>query len=265
VTREAAERLVRRRRFVAAPAEAPVPAPAPGDAHRVEDADPAGPLMSPRAAILGACMGAAALLGLVAAAGFSGQEPTLSAAKAQEVSALREQIDIAQADAAALPQAADADRGLVTAQASAEQVAQLQNEYRRLTPSVAAASGRLDPAAAEPSRRNLTPYFSPGAAQRATGPWYLLASDKDVPAGNGIPMSFDSGFEWVAQRPYSIEVDGTIRVTWLAMETRPAAGRPAAVLAWARADFDITRKTFSDVTDGTTTGGESLRQEVEGQ
>jgi hypothetical protein len=34
------------------------------------------------------------------------------------------------------------------------------------------------------------------------------------------------------------------------------------VLAWARADYDMTRKSFSRVQTGTTTTGEALRQEV---
>ena len=59
-----------------------------------------------------------------------------------------------------------------------------------------------------------------------------LASDKDIPSGVGSPVSFDSGFTWVAQRPYTINDDGTARVTWLAVETRPAAGQTAAVLGF---------------------------------
>lgn len=259
---EQAEKPARKTRFVASPSAEAASDDDAGTAGRVEAS---GALMSRRAAIGGVGMGAAALLLFVVGAGLSGGEASVSEAKAQEVFELREQIRTEQTRADALPQPQDADRGLVTAQSSAEQIAGLQNDYRHLTPSVAAAGGELDPAASEPTRRNLTPYFSPEVGQSALEPWYLLASDKDVPAGTGLPMSFDSGFEWVAQRPYSIDESGLIRVTWLAVETRPAEGQEPAVLAWARADYDMTRKTFSEVETGTTTTGEALRQEVKAQ
>lgn len=259
---EQAEKPARKTRFVASQSAEAASDDDAGTAGRVEAP---GALMSRRAAIGGVGMGAAALLLFVVGAGLSGGEASVSEAKAQEVFELREQIRTEQTRADALPQPQDADRGLVTAQSSAEQIAGLQNDYRHLTPSVAAAGGKLDPAASEPTRRNLTPYFSPEVGQSALEPWYLLASDKDVPAGTGLPMSFDSGFEWVAQRPYSIDESGLIRVTWLAVETRPAEGQEPAVLAWARADYDMTRKTFSEVETGTTTTGEALRQEVKAQ
>jgi hypothetical protein len=253
-----ADKPVRKTRFVAAPDAGA----APGDADPTGDGNVPGALMSRRAAIGGVCMGAAALLCFLAGAGLSGGEATVSHDKAQQIVSLREQIRTAEVRTDALPEAKDADRALVTAQGAAEQIARLQNEYRHLTPSVADSGGTLDQAAAEPTRRNLTPYFAPDVGQAMLQPWYLLASDKDVAAGNEIPMSFDSGFKWVAQRPYSVEVDGTIRVTWLAVQTRPAAGQAPAVLAWARADYDMTRKSFSGVQTGTTTTGEALRQEV---
>ncbi|MGI8306947.1 hypothetical protein [Saccharopolyspora hattusasensis] len=177
----------------------------------------------------------------------------------EEVFSLREQIQLAEAKTEALPGVKDVDRGLITAQISAGKIAELQNEYRHLTPNVAAADGKLDADATLSTRRNLTPYFTPSVDRSALEPWYLLASDKDVPKGVGIPMGFDSDFEWVAQRPYTINDDSTVRVTWLAVETRPAEGQTAAVLAWARADYDMTRKTFSNVETGTTVTGEALR------
>ncbi|MFF1880297.1 hypothetical protein ACFVVC_02345 [Pseudarthrobacter sp. NPDC058196] len=253
-----AEKPARKTRFVAAPD----PGAAQADVDPTGDGGEPGALMSRRAAIGGVCMGAASLLCFVAGAGLSGAEVTVSHSKSQEIVSLQEQIRTAEVRTGALPQARDADRALVTAQAAAGQIARLQNEYRHLTGSVADNGGTRDQAAAEPTRRNLTPYFTPDVGQAALQPWYLLASDKDVAAGNGIPMSFNSGFEWVAQRPYSVEVDGTVRVTWLAVQTRPAAGQTPAVLAWARADYDMTRKSFSGVQTGTTTTGEALRQEV---
>lgn len=258
---------VRKTRYVAASAAESTSASSSSEPR--EEAP--GALMSRRAAIGGMCMGAAALLCIVVGTGLvgtgsAGGEAAVSDAPAQEVFDLQERIKTAQRKAEGLPGALDAERGLVTAQSSAEQIAQLQNDYRHLTPSVAAAGGEFDVAASEATweatRRNLTPYFSPEVEPSDLGPWYLLAGDKDVPAGNGIPMSFDSGFEWVARRPYSIEEDSTIRVTWLAVETRPAGGPEPAVLAWARADFDMTRRTFSEVETCTTTTSEAVRQEV---
>lgn len=230
-----------------------------------EDGSPQeqGPLMSRRAAIGGVGMGAAALLCFVLGAGFSGGEATVSDKTATEVFALQERVKAAQTKEESLPEATDAERGLVLAQNSADAVAQLQNDYRHLAPDVAAAGGRLDGSTAT-TQRNLVPYFAPSVDQSALQPWYLLASDKDVPAGVGIPMSFESGFEWIAQRPYFIDSDSRVRVTWLAVETHPAKGQDPAVLAWARADYDLTRKTLFDVQSGTTATGEALRLEVKG-
>ncbi|WP_215544914.1 hypothetical protein [Amycolatopsis sp. CA-230715] len=193
--------------------------------------------------------------------GFSGNGNGANDAAAHQVSSLREQIRLAAAKTDALPKATDAARGLVTAQTSADHVASLQNDYRYLTPR-ATADGALDTDATASIRRNLAPYFAPSAGQDALGPWYLLASDRNVPAGAGIPMSFDSGFTWIAERPYTVTEDGTVRITWLAVETRPAAGRTAQVYAWAQADFDLTRTTFTTAQTGTTALGESLRMAV---
>lgn len=98
--------------------------------------------------------------------------------------------------------------------------------------------------------------------QADLGPWYLLASDKGVASGVGIPMSFNSGFEWITQVPYLVNDDSTVTVTWLAMETRTGAGEKPAVLAWARADFGLVRKAFVSIQTGTTATGEALKQEV---
>lgn len=222
----------------------------------------AGALMSRRAAIGGVSMGAAALLCVVIAAGFPGGGTAANGESASKVSALREQIQFTHAKADALPSPRNAERGLVTAQKSADQIATLQNDYRYLASSVAAAGGTLDSNATSSTRRNLAPYFVPSVHRSALDPWYLLASDKDIPSGAGIPTRADSGVTWVAQRPSAISDDGTARVTWLAVETRPAAGRTATVFAWARANFDLTRTTFSNLETGATTTGEARRLEV---
>ena len=241
------------RRFVAISSRAEPAAADPGVAE---------PLISRRAVIGGVSMFVSALLCFGLSAGFSEGRPELSDQTAQRIFDLHERIDVAEAKAAALPQTKDAVRGLVTAQGSADQVAKLQNDYRYLTPSVTAAGGKLDPETTTSMRRSLAPHFAPSVDQATLGPWYLLASDVDVPAGVGIPMSFDSGFAWVAQRPHTINDDATVRVVWLALEARPAGGQTAAVLAWSRADYDITRKTFSNLQTSTTVAGQALRLEV---
>ncbi|MFI9629328.1 hypothetical protein [Streptomyces sp. NPDC052042] len=217
-----------------------------------------GALMSRTAAIGGVAMGAAALLCFVLAVGFSGGETPVSEETSRQVFSLREQIRLAEA----LPDAKDAERALVMARTSAGQVAALQNDYRYLSPRVAAADGRLGTDAMMTTRRNLIPYFGPTVGRDSLAPWYLLASDKDVPEGIGIPMGFDSGFHWSAQTPFTVNDDGTVPVTWLAVETRPAAEQTPVVLAWARADYDTTRKTFVNLETGVTAPGEELRLEV---
>lgn len=252
-----------RRSFTSAPASTTGPARGPDDEATGPQAQ--GPPMSRRAAIGGVGMGAAALLCFVLGAGFSGSgEAKVSGRTATEVSALQERIKAAETKQEALPETTDAERGLVLAQTSADAVAQLQNDCRHLAPEVAASGGKLNGTSAATTQRNLVPYFAPSVDQSALQPWYLLAADKDAPAGVGIPMSFDSGFEWVAQRPYLIDADSRVRVTWLAVESHPAEGQTPAVLAWARADYDLTRKTLFDVQSGATATGEALRLEVKG-
>jgi hypothetical protein len=249
-----------KKRFVTTPSK--LDDPEPDGTVATKGPDAAGALMSRPAAIGGVGMGAVALLCFVLAAGLSGSEATVSPATAHQIAALREQIQLVEAKVGSLPNPKDAARGLVTALRSANEVAQLQNDYRHLAPSAAAGGGTLDPSAIASTRQNLTPYFTPSVKQSALEPWYLLASDKDVSAGVGIPMSFDSGFEWAAQRPYTVNDDSTVRVTWLAVQTRPGKGRSAAVLAWARADFDMVREVFSNIQTGTTATGEALRLEA---
>ncbi|MFJ9900608.1 hypothetical protein ACIQPR_45505 [Streptomyces sp. NPDC091280] len=218
--------------------------------------EPAGGLRK-RTLVAGVSMGVGALLCFALSAGFSGGQSAVSDTAAPEISSLQEQIRITEAKTAALPKADDAERGLTAALTAAGQVATLQNDYRYLTPSVAADGGTLDT-----TLRNLIPYFVPSVHQADLGPWYLLASDKDVAAGVGIPMSFNSGFAWAAQVPYLVNDDSTITVTWLAMETGTGAGEKPEVLAWARADYDLVRTAFVNIQTGTTVTGEALKQEV---
>lgn len=261
---EQTDSATRRKRFVSAPSTAAVGSEG---AQGSDSGTPQeqGPLMGRGAAIGGVAMGAAALLCFVLAAGFSGGEATVSDETATQVFGLQEQVRALETQTDALPDAKDADRALVTAQTAADEIAQRQNNYSHLTPEIAAAGGVLDPQLTLTTLRNLTPYFDPSVSQSSLEPWYLLDSDKNVPSGVGIPMSFKSGFTWVAQRPYTITEDSTIEVTWLAVQTVTAEGEKPAVLAWAKADYDITRKTFSKVRTGTTVIGEALRMEVKTQ
>ncbi|WP_327357881.1 hypothetical protein [Streptomyces sp. NBC_01304] len=246
---------VRKTRFVA------TSTPSREGADTPEQTDPAGGRRK-RSLVAGVSMGVGALVCFVLSAGFSGGHSAVSDTAAPEISSLQEQIRTAEAKTAALPKADDAERGLAAALTAAGQVAKLQNDYRYLTPRVAADGGTLDMATPQSTLRNLTPYFAPSVHQPDLGPWYLLASDKDVAAGAGIPMSFDSGFKWVAQVPHLVNDDSTITVTWLAMETRTGAGERPAVLAWARADYDLVRRAFVNIQTGTTATGEALKQEV---
>lgn len=246
---------VRKTRFFATSASSPERADTP------EQTEPAGGLCK-RTLVACVSMSVGALLCFILSAGFSGGQRAVSDTAAPEISSLQEQIRITEAKTAALPKADDAERGLTAALTAAGQVAKLQNDYRYLTPSVAADGGKLDTATSQSTLRNLIPYFAPSVPQADLGPWYLLASDKDVAAGVGIPMSFNAGFEWIAQVPYLVNDDSTITVTWLAMETRTGAGEKPAVLAWARADYGLVRKAFVNIQTGTTVTGEALRQEM---
>ncbi|GLX36927.1 hypothetical protein Sros01_30000 [Streptomyces roseochromogenus] len=246
---------VRKTRFVATSGSSQEGADTP------EPIEPAGSLRK-RTVAAGLGMGVGALLCFLLSAGMSDGQSAARGAAVPEVSSLREQLRNTEAKTAALPKADDAERGLTAALRAAGQVAKLQNDYRYLTPKVAADSGKLDAATSQSTLRNLIPYFAPSVHQEDLGPWYLLAGDKDVPAGVGIPMSFDSGFEWAGQVPYLVNDDGTIAVTWLAMETRPGAGEKPAVLAWARADYDLVRNAFVNIRTGTTVTGKALEQEV---
>ncbi|MGW2984298.1 hypothetical protein [Streptomyces goshikiensis] len=246
----------RKTRFVAPSASSPEGADIP------EPTESACGLRT-RTLVAGASMGVSALLCFVLSAAFSGAQGAVSDTTAPEISSLLEQIRITEVKTAALPDAYDAQRGLTAALTAASQVAELQNGYRYLTPSVAVDGGRLDTALSQSTLRNLTPYFAPSVHQADLGPWYLLASDKDVAAGVGTPVSFNSGFEWIVQVPYLVNEDSTVTVTWLAMQTRANAGEKPAVLAWARADYGLVRKAFVRIQTGTTATGEALKQEVQ--
>ncbi|MYR60065.1 hypothetical protein GTY54_28820 [Streptomyces sp. SID625] len=102
-----------------------------------------------------------------------------------EISSLQEQIRLTEAKTAALPTADDAERGLTAALTAADQVAQLHNHYRYLTPSVAAGGGTLEAAMSRSTLSNLAPYFVPSVHQANLGPWHLLASDKGVQPASG--------------------------------------------------------------------------------
>lgn len=221
-------------------------------------------LLGTSAVVAGVIMVVIALVIGVLTFGSSGStDPEMSDADAKEIFDLREEIHTAEARTEELPDSRDAERGLVKALASADRVAALQNDYRHLTPRIEAADGVLDPALTAPTHRDLTPLFTPSVDASALDPWYLLASDASVPEAVGIPASFDSGFEWIVATPATVEVDGSIPVTWQAIERHPAKSQDPATLAWATADYDLTDQTFSGVRTGTTVQGAALGAEVE--
>lgn len=202
------------------------------------------------------------LLGVVASAGFAPTASPVTEAEQAEIFALRERIQTTETDAETMPVTAAAQRALVRAQSASAEVATLQNDYRLLSASVLTNGGKLDSAMTVNVRRALTPYFGNEIDEPLLNPWYLLAADADVPAGTGVPALFDSGFAWTAQTPSTVNLDGSVPVRWLAVETRPSAGQPA-VLAWAQADYDITRQVFVDVSVGVTAVGDDLCMEVQ--
>lgn len=199
---------------------------------------------------------------IIGSAGFAGGEPAVSEADTEEIYEINKDIRDVKSNAESLPNAKDAERNLVRALDAAGDVATLQNNYRFLARDVKAAEGAPDPALGQDTTRGLTPYFDPSVDAALLDPWYLLDSDATVDEGVGIPELFDSGFSWQAQVPSVINKDGTVSVSWLAIETRTAGDRAPAVLAWAQADYDMTRQVFTDVHVGTTSTGRALGLEV---
>lgn len=253
-----------RKRFVASAQDADHGSDGEGPTTPVVADEPVdGPLMSPKAAISGVGMLALAAVLFVVGSVLGGGSAGVSEETEQEAFDLNERITTANVQADALPAVEDVEDALAQVQIAADQVAGLQNDYRALTPA-AAETGALDEEAVSSSLRTLVPLFSPNVDQSVLRPWYLLASDAEVPAGTGLPMGFDSGFQWVAQVPYGIEADSSITVTWLAVQTRTGEGEEPAVLAWAQATYDMKRGTFSEVTRGTTSTGHALALEVDG-
>lgn len=227
------------------------------DASDDENSAAAAPRRSQRGTVVASvAMTVLALGGFVVAAGWSGASATIDETTATQVYELRDRIRSAQTQAEALPVAVDAERGLVNATTSAQQVAVLQNGYRSLNSPGASDISILS------SQRALTPYFTPTTDPTSLGPWYLLEADSQVPAGNGLLTNFDSGFEWVAQTPQVIETDGSIQVVWLAQQTRTAPDQKPAVLAQASASFDLTRRTFYDLEIQITSTGQQYAAEV---
>ncbi|MCM2392703.1 hypothetical protein [Streptomyces albipurpureus] len=147
---------VRKTRFVAPSASSPE------GADTAEQTEPADGLRK-RTLVAGVSMGVGALLCFALSAGLSGGQGVVSDTSAPEISSLQEQIRITEAKAAALPKADDAERGLTSALTAAGQVAELQNDYRYLTPRVAADGGKLDTATSDSTLRNLIHYFALGA------------------------------------------------------------------------------------------------------
>lgn len=200
------------------------------------------------------------LMGFVGAGVAAGQGPQIDPGHEQRISQLRSGIETAEAQRESLPRVDEVERMLVNALQAGVDVAQLQNDYRSLTPAVAANRGRLEADRSEGIRRQLSPHFDDSVDPELLNPWYLLSSDSTAGAGIGIPQSFHSGFAWYAQVPTTIELDSNIAVTWVA---RATSGDTTTVLAWARANYDPTRQVFTDLTTVTTTAGALRGMEVQ--
>lgn len=218
--------------------------------------------MSRASVVLAGSLVLAAVLVLVLAAGFAGGPVQVSEKHEKRAFDLRQQIQQAETQAEDLPETKDAQRGLTIALEQAEQVEQLQNDYRSLTPETAQRDGVLPVTKRASIRRNLVPLFAPDEDASAVEPWYLLTADKDSDIGLGTPQSFASKMEWQAQAPATVTDDGVVRVTWLARQKtseKPQVDESSPVLAWAQADFDMVRQTFSEVETGSTARGEGMR------
>jgi len=262
--------LIGKRFEVTAPTEERVDvAPRPDEAERQGLPDDGEPEQRTRMG-LSQRSAVCAVVMVVAAAGCFAASIQVSTAKGssemspadrQAIFDLRERIALAESRKEAIPDRTDTERGLVTAHEAARRVADLQNQYRILSPAIGNNGGSLG-RLGETVVRDLTPYFTTGVDPVSLEPWYLLASDTQVSVGSGLPTNFRSGFRWVAPAPYDIDQAGRASVFWLALATNPAPGTEPRVLAWARADYDLVRKAFSDVRTGTTLHGETLRLEV---
>lgn len=249
------------RGFTLSTESAPTSSELPEDVEGTSEEDVPQRTMRPLAALGGVGMGLATVvclaIGIVSAGGGSIDTHT-----AEQVTHVRDQVREIRGQVDDLPSTRDAQRGLDTARQSAEDVARMQNDYRALTPEVVKDDGKPESGQTDTTSRSLKPYFAPTVDDEVMQPWYLLASDAKVPKGSGLAMGFDSGFRWEAQTPSTVDADGVVRVTWLAKQTRTGKDESSAVLAWRQADYDMNRKTFSDVTGGTTTVGDDLQVEV---
>lgn len=191
---------------------------------------------------------------------FAGTTPTVSEADADEVFEMRAELNDIETNIELLPDAQHAERHLTRALESASTVAELQNNFRIFAGDVE--GNTLDETLTSNTSRSLRPLFDPAMDADLLEPWYLLASDAEVPVGTGMPEMFDSGYSWQPMVPELINKDGSVPVTWIAVEQHPNGDRSPAVLAWAQANYDTTRQVFADVTVGTTTTGQALGLEV---
>lgn len=214
-----------------------------------------------RVLIMSGTMGFLGCAGIMSGLLLRQREPSLAAEDATRLRSLRDQIDHVRAEHEALPEAREAQRVLSRVQDAGATVAREQNNYRYLI-------GRITPEGTLPSdgliegQRMLAPLFDAGMDRARVGPWYLLASDAEVSLGPGLPELFDSGFAWRALAPQTINIDGTVGMTWIATAQRAPGAITGALLAWAQADYDAERQVFTGLTQGVTVTGAALRAEV---
>lgn len=189
-------------------------------------------------------------------------EETVSESDQATIRQLHDDVAAVKEERASLPDAKSGDRDLVKALDAANDVADVQNSSRPMVKFVDD-DGALDEDKASDVSGSMRPLIDPkGSSQRALSPWYFLDSDQKVPAGIGISETFGSGVEWQTQAPTLINADGSIDVTWLAVQTKTADDRDPEVLAWAEGTYDSTRQVFTDVRVGTTTTGAALEKKV---
>lgn len=207
----------------ASTAAGPGPEPGSEDRDGPGSAEPhrAAPGMGARPAVGTPTIVAAAImitLGIMALLiGSTGSPAPITASDADQQATLilQERIAAATGDDESLPTPDEAARGLVLARGAAGSVARLQNTGT--------------------TSRDLLPYFDTTVPRRLVDAWYTPGRT----AGPAV---------WTASRPMGVNTDGTIPVTW-------TLTRGGTLLAWADADYDITRQVFTGLGVHTTLAG----------
>lgn len=211
--------------------------------------------------ISAAAMVTAAIIATVMAASTAGSaDPPLDPAVATAIATTGDELELVTFERNELLGVDAVERALAAAQVAATSVADLQNDYRFLTPRIAK-EGLAGNDRAAIIAGNLRGHLTAGQMPALADPWYLLASDAQAPTGIGLPATFASGFSWRPTGVYRMDEAGLVPVIWL------ATGTDGQLLAWASGRYDPVRSAFGQMTLGYTQAGQqaSLAAHVGGQ